>query len=201
MEYYGEMKQYYASSFITHYNLERTNIRIHYLNGDTKLIPYDKENEELVLKTMKNQVDLLINCEEKYKYEAKSYGVLAILDSLAAASNIVVLSLVDENKKITILRLVSTGIWTFLAAYYGSDAIKAKRALEDIKKFKLFLENEELINQNMIDSYIEMYGDTAPISDANKMTVNDLDNYTLSELEEMIASIKDANQTKLELKA
>ena len=201
MEYYGEMKQYYASSFITHYNLERTNIKIHYLNGDTKLIPYDKENEELVLEKMKNQVDFLINCEEKYKYEAKSYGAIATLDSLVSILNIASLSLDHSEKKHVIIKLIVIGIWTFLAAHYGSDAIKAKRALEDIKKFKLFLENEELINQNMIDSYIEMYGDTAPISDANKMTVNDLDNYTLSELEEMIASIKDANQAKLELKA
>lgn len=68
-----------------------------------------------------------------------------------------------------------------------------------ILTLKLFKENEDLINEEIMNQYYNFYGPRAKLRDVNKMTVEDLNNYSLSDLVEMIENIKKSNELKLQL--
>ena len=175
--------------YVTNYRIEGDKLIINCSNYPEPVeAPYSKEAEEEVLETMKKQAQQMFQFEEEYKRKISKNQLNAFFQGLLAASNGAFLAANTNNsvKAINILAVLICGTSTIISA---AEADEAQEKLDEINKYKYFLAWEEEINEEIIDRYHQFYGKDAPIEEANIMTINDLDKYTLTEIKEIVEHI------------
>ena len=137
---------------------------------------------------MKEQALELISIENDIKNSMKVINYSLLLNSVVTLSCGMAFSL--GNSKLRTINLVLCGLNGACVLLNGLRFLNRKAVLEDIKKYRLFLENEKLLNDDIVKNYFELYGSNAPIEEINTITINDLDNYSYNDLEMMVDSIQ-----------
>jgi hypothetical protein len=184
-------------TFITEYKVKDNNIYITYTNKPEKVIPYSKEAELDILKQMKQQVYSSKEFEEYYEKYDGFNRINLLLDVAFTAANVIFARI----SRYPDFHYILAGIFATLSLYFGSSIYEEQTNLEEIKKLKLFLENEELIREDTRKHYEEMYGEINP-DEINYLTINNIDGYSYKDIKEMVDLIKKSNEKsiKLELK-
>lgn len=136
---------------------------------------------------MKEQALELINVESNVKNSIKLINLSIFLNSFVTLSCGLSYTLGDPKSRT--INLVLCGLNGACVLLNGLRFLNRKAVLEDIKKYRLFLENEKLLNDDIVKRYFELYGSNAPIEEINTITINDLDNYSYNDLEMMVDSI------------
>lgn len=136
---------------------------------------------------MKEQALELINIENDIKNSMKEINYSLLLNFVFTLSCGMAFSLGDS--KLKTINLVLCALNGACVLLNGLRLSNRKAVLEDIKKYRLFLENEKLLNDDIVKRYFELYGSNAPIKEINTITINDLDNYSYNDLEMMVDSI------------
>ena len=93
--------------------------------------------------------------------------------------------------------LLATLLFGGFAIYNGKKAINYDKKIEEIKKYKYYIENEDLINNEIVSRFFEFYGIYSDPNYANRITINDIDKYTLEDLENIVGLIKSSDEYKL----
>ena len=137
---------------------------------------------------MKEQALELISIENDIKNSMKVINYSLLLNSVVTLSCGMAFSLGDPKSRT--INLVLCGLNGACVLVNGLRLLNRKTVLEDIKKYRLFLENEKLLNDDIVKRYFELYGSNAPIEEINTITINDLDNYSYNDLEMMVDSIQ-----------
>ena len=184
--------------FITKYIINGDKIEIYFSNNKKEVIPYTKKVEENILLIMKKEAvamsKIYTYIEEKYKSNKKNatiYSILFLINSMLFAQN------ASSSRKLNLF----ASLWccTFAVIHCVMLSIKDKQ-LDEIEKWNYFLKNENIINEEIIRRFKEFYGEDANIDEANKITINDIDDYSLEDLQDMIHNIKNSDGYKLEHK-
>ena len=190
---------YKNSLFITNYEVNRDSIKINYSNGKFRIVPYSKEKEIEILNTMKEQVLRINEFKDTFYNNANQSIEYSMLMGLLAVFN-ASLFMLDESNIAKLTSMVGILVGSGMTGYLLANAKNNEDALNEIKKYKYFLDNEDTINHEITLNYFDFYGKDADIEKANRITLNDIDNYTLDDLEAIVELIKSSDEYKLEHK-
>ena len=183
---------------LTSYRVIGNEIEMFYANYDSKRIPYSKQSEKELVDSLKENALTLIRNMELFEKEFNKESMYVYLSAALAVLNAYLLSyhLQKGNEPIVINALA-----IFFSTLFVIDFIKAANnnglAYNDALKYQYFLENEDTINLETIKRYKEFYGEDAPLEDVNRMTINDLDNYTLEDLQHIVETIQTDEEYQL----
>lgn len=184
--------------FITNYHIENGELIINFSNRNTQKVPYSKDVEIRIIEAMKKQIYQASELESLYKrrmdnnkFYTRWHLVIGLVDIIASL----------QSKHPFINLSLGTVILT-LSYLYSINASEDKERLKEIEKHRLFLLFECQINEDIINHYNEMVkaNTMSQEYEPNTMTINDLDNYSLEEIKEMIELISQSEDYKLELK-
>lgn len=149
-----DMKDYSLNSdsvkdFILNYRVDKdkNQIIIHLANGISKIIPFTIENEKNTLKKMKIQVlssnEFMSKQEKRFSRSWK----FAIWDASMITNSII--SVVNGNCVAPTLNFLCASYLAFDIIFRVYFMLDTKRNITDIKKNKLFIDNEEEINKSI----------------------------------------------------
>lgn len=168
--------------FILNYSVdyEADTITINY-NNKSLIVPYTKDKEEEILIKMKRQLKFYSYNEAAIKGEKDFHMKYFRMEFLLLISNI-------------ILSCTGSYLSPFVAGFCGScsyylylKALKQKNLLDDIKKNKLFLENEDKINEFLKLICLEEDLETNMLINREiSLNINDIDGYTYEDVKELV---------------
>lgn len=164
------LNKYDKMDFILNYMIENDQIKIRYADNKTYTIPYTSHNEKKIIKKMKLQVLNSGKFEDEQKENVKKNIKSLIANIVILGLNILSIVYLDGGMISYIISIISA----FTLEAYTCNIIKIKRALEDIEKNKLLINNEEEINKSIVE---------------NKNILNNVD----KEVTEIIQSARDEN--------
>lgn len=164
------LNKYDKRDFILNYMIENDQIKIRYADNKTYTIPYTSHNEKKIIKKMKLQVLNSGKFEDEQKENVKKYIKGLIANIVILGLNILSIVYLDGGMISYIISIISA----FTLEAYTCNIIKIKRALKDIEKNKLLINNEEEINKSIVE---------------NKNILNNVD----KEVTEIIQSARDEN--------
>lgn len=200
------MKKKGADAYITHYDIEGDQMILHYngLYTDVK-IPYTKEYEDVVLKSMTDHAKFMLKHEDEFRTDLKQDLLHFILNTVVflgygSIQRPLVEASGSNSKLLGIIGHLAATMFGIASVLYGISSLIAQDKVEDIKKYKYFFENEQLINDEIFKRFVDFYGETSSIDELNTFTINDLYDYNLIDLQEMVESIKSSNKVELQLK-
>ena len=168
--------------FILDYKRKGNNLVIHYANDADLVIPYTSQNEKNILSEMKNQIieygyteDIL----EKDAFKLEFFGVLFSIIFLII--NIGINAMLPSSILFNILKVIDIVLPILITYYSVKYANISKEYINDIKKHKLFIENELKINE---------YRKVNDITYEKDLTINDIDKVKLEELKDILINIE-----------
>lgn len=164
------LNKYDKRDFILNYMIENDQIKIRYADNKTYTIPYTSHNEKKIIKKMKLQVLNSGKFEDEQKENVKKNIKGLIANIVILGLNILSIVYLDGGMISYIISIISA----FTLEAYTCNIIKIKRALKDIEKNKLLINNEEEINKSIVE---------------NKNILNNVD----KEVTEIIQSARDEN--------
>lgn len=164
------LNKYDKRDFILNYMIENDQIKIKYADNKTYTIPYTSHNEKRIIRKMKLQVLNSGEFEDEQKENFKKNIKGLIANIVILGLNILSIVYLDGGMISYIISIISA----FTLEAYTCNIIKIKRALEDIEKNKLLINNEEEINKSIVE---------------NKNILNNVD----KEVTEIIQSARDEN--------
>lgn len=132
-----------SKTFILNYKVEDNQIIVNLASRENYVIPYTLENEKILLERMKTQV---LNSRE-FEYEQKKIFYLYMI--LATYCGIALPIFVIGDTTIPFLDVIGAGLSAFSTIYGVYKMIDIKRKIKDINKNKMFLNNEEILNEKV----------------------------------------------------
>ncbi len=184
-----------TNPIITNYEIINGKIIVYYSNKTIRTLPNNKENEYSILKEMKDQAIRAIDYIEVYEDIFRKNLETSMADSLLTIISASISTAIPNNSKY--IGLLVTLLFGGIAIYNGKKAINYDKRIEEIKKYKYFIENEDLINNEIVSRFFDFYGIYSDPNYANRITINDIDKYTLEDLENIVGLIKSSDEYKL----
>jgi hypothetical protein len=197
------------NDFILKYDIDMINdekiIRVYYASNNAELIiPYDVETEREILKKMKEQA--INQFESKDCYEAK------ISDSAKMTAFVALITLCNFPL-FKVLALINIKFAVALGLVLGLECtrniyniINNKKAVNEINKNYMFLENEEIINKKVNENKNLLSNSTEKVKkmvnsvsdNQPSFTINSIDKLSLRELKQVLSNIKCAEELECE---
>ena len=184
-----------TNPIITNYEINNGKIIVHYSNKTIRTLPYNKESEYSILKEMKDQAIMIIDYIEVYEDIFRKNLETSMADSLLTIISASISTAIPNNCKY--IGLLATLLFGGFAIYNGKKTINYDKKIEEIKKYKYYIENEDLINNEIVSRFFDFYGIYSDPNYANRITINDIDKYTLEDLENIVGLIKSSDEYKL----
>lgn len=176
---------YDTSSYITSYEENKENIIVHHLDKSIKVIPNTKENGNLILKKLREQVRDLLDLKQDTLDNKKIDSVLVLHSTFLLLLNSYIITNPSNMNYISFaLSLIYSEI---LYLKNATDRSKYKK----IKKIDYYIKNEELLNNDhdIIVNDEEGYF----YQDLKGIPFDDLDIYTLDDLRNIVNLIKESD--------
>jgi len=180
-----------SKNFILYFEENEDNIEVKLADESPyPPVPNTKENKNNLINKMENQVRYCYEFEEKTEKRKKRSKFGIFYDFFFVCLNIVALLIKPEP---SILSLCLAGWFTVSGALHTYFFIDAKKALDDLKKNRLFLSNKNEINEYLNkgnEKVIEDSKEPVKVESAEDiLTINDVHNMTLEEVDQIITDI------------
>jgi len=184
-----------ANDFILNYKIDsdennNKNIIVNLASGKTEVYSYSKEKEKMILNKMKEQV---LNHYETLENKKRNFVRISVIGSFVFI--FIGFNLFTILSKRTDTPLANK-IFEVIALPFGFSSLKQiilnKQMLEDIEKNYLFIENEELFAKEISLENIDLSNNKIKkfLKNKNEITINDMDDISLKNLERLILIIK-----------
>lgn len=189
------MKYYENSSkskpyFITNYEVDDDSIIVYYANKKTEILKYDKETEKQLLKDMKRQVLQSYNNQKEYRNKMLLYLFWNVNTLYLTFYNI---NKLMSKKEFEVLLLISGIIQLICFTYFNNRLISSITSYKDLKKNKLFIDNEELLNKEY-NNYMSAISNAKIRNEIPdniiKYDINNIDKVKYKSLKKMIKKAK-----------
>lgn len=185
-----------SKTFILNYKIEDNQIIVNLASGEEYIIPYSLKNEKKLLEQMKEQVldsNLFKSKQEKRFSVAWKF---AIWSSAMVVFNAIVLA--TGRSSLPILSGLCAGWFVFDTIYRVYSMIDSKKKIKDVNKNRMFLNNEELLNEK-VKSNQNILSNTntktkklvaSTPEDAQVFSLNTMDKIKYQELKTILENIK-----------
>lgn len=186
--------------FILSYKIKDKNIIAKLATGEKYIIPYTKENEEKILERMIEQITKYPSFEKK---AAIDYCITTILAFIIGVATILIgrndLPQLFANPTIkTIIASIPTFVAGTITTIAVGLSVTAKNILKDFRKNKLYLDNEEDLNnkvkesQNILSNVTNKTKRMVNTTPENKpvFNINKIDKVSLEDLKQILENIK-----------
>lgn len=185
-----------SKTFILNYKIEYNRIIVNLASGEEYIISYLSENEKKLLEKMKEQVldsDLFKSKQEKRFSLAWK---LAIWNGTMLVFNTVLLA--TRSSSLPIVNGICAGWFVFDTIYRVYSMVDSKKKIKDVNKNRMFLNNEELLNekiklnQNILsntNTKIKELVASTP-KDTQVFSLNTMDKIKYQELKTILENIK-----------
>ena len=185
----------YNHDFINGYDVKDGKIIVHQNGNETYEIPYTIEDEKQILYEMRAQVPVSGGHDNDYYRDILSGRILLTFYPLLCVTHFIF-----GRKTGRFENYLLSGGFAFLTVLYAAYYSKSIKKSDEIEKYNLFLENEDLINEEIIREFNEHQEWVNDESlEPNTMTINDLDHYTYKEILDIIEMIKESNNNEQKL--
>jgi len=189
--------------FILNYEIKNDEIIINYADELKSIIPYSLENEEKILKKMKEQVINAVASKNKIKSKINTSYNLSILYLLLIVFNLLILNEgISESISLSVILTIYSSIMAIVnITSLITNSIKKK----DIDKHFEFLNHEDNINQYIKenkDILVNVNNKTKEIlkpiiKEKHKVNLNDIDKVDYNDLTKIINDIKYINDSNI----
>lgn len=184
--------------FILNYDIVDDKIIVKLASGEKYTVPYTRENEMEILDKMKAQV---LNSRAAIEHLNSRFS-FACLEGLCAA--ILFLLIIAGGVPFTFMGVACVTLFGLNTIIEIFRAIDSKLKIKDIEKNRMFLENEELLNQGTSLNEEELSNEK---NETNKMdffvqekpvlSLNDIDNMSYDELKSLIDEAKEYQEQEV----
>lgn len=185
-----------SKTFILNYKVEDNQIIANLASGEDYVIPYTLENEKNLLERMKKQV---LNSNEFLSQQEKRFSFSwkwALVCGVVLAFNSIFL--VTGNSVAPVVTGMVCSYFAFDITFRIYSMVDSKRKIKDICKNKMFLNNEELLNQkvkshqNILSNTDKKTKELVSSTPENKpvFSLNNMDEIKYDELKKIIENIK-----------
>ncbi len=186
----------FITSVPSYYEIDGDEIVIyHSFRGPIRL-KYTEELEKECLEIMRKDAITRANYADIYSSRASTSLTHTIGQGALAALNASLL-LLSTNGYVKGFNIFAALYCGTFAAVFANEHAKAKEIANEIKKYNLFFDWEEEINEDVFKRYHELYGEDAPIEEANKITINDIKNRSFTEVQETVENISKSKKLSL----
>ena len=185
-----------SKTFILNYRVEDNQIIVNLASGENYVIPYTLENGKNLLERMKTQVLSSSEFETKQEKRFSSAWKWAIWSGTMLAFNAIMLA--TGNTAVPVVSGICAGWFVFDTTYRIYSMVDSKRKIKDINKNRMFLNNEELLNQKVksnqnilsdTDKKTKELVSTTP-EDKPVFSLNNMDEIRYEELKKILENIK-----------
>lgn len=194
------MKDYSIDSeeskmFILNYGIKNENIIVKRAEGENFIIPYSTENENKIIERMKEQINDTAAFEGLQKDEINKKSVWFFISAVILMGG----GFSFFTPGAEVLNWIMTVVGFLGMTYSAIDIAQRKIKLKDLKKFQLFLANQELINErinnneNMLvgvrEKTKELVRRKNDIGVKETLKLKDIDNVTYDDIEKILDNI------------
>ena len=197
----GNMKYFYSKrllnqvakyDFITGYEIKDDKIIVNYANkARHEELKFSPSTLKLIEVQMRNQVlssmsDAAINEYRKYIKSANWWMIYNLWFIFYSSFN-------AANGNYPFSRALQSILCLGFISMLGrniKDKEDYKEYINEIEKYRFFIENEDTINYEIVKRYFESDANSPDISGAPLITINDIDDMTLTELKETVELIR-----------
>lgn len=185
-----------SKAFILNYKIEDNKIIINLASGEKYVIPYSLENEKKLLTQMKKQI---LNSSKFEKKQEKRFSFAWKWGVFSSSMLIIFSIMLATGITVNPIATIIGGSWMIIdiaSRIYAM--IDSKRKIEDIHKNKMFLSNQESINQkiksnqNILSNTNKKTKEIVSSASKNKPTfnLNVIDKIKYKELKKILENIK-----------
>ena len=181
--------------YITGYEIDGNNLSIKYANKERKkIVPNTPENIESIINSIKKQIARFGLSEEQYNDVINKYNRCLLVDALYCLGSYICFLHIKSYGE-----LPKTAFILVLLDLISKSSSKSRyQQLEEVLKNQFFLENEELINYDIRKRFNEEQ--VGSDEEINLITINDIDDMSLTELRETVELIKQNYGEELKVK-
>ena len=181
--------------YITGYEIDGNNLSIKYANKERKkIVPNTPENIESIINSIKKQIARFGLSEEQYNDVINKYNRCLLVDALYCLGSYICFLHIESYGE-----LPKTAFILVLLDLISKSSSKSRyQQLEEVLKNQFFLENEELINYDIRKRFNEEQ--VGSDEEINLITINDIDDMSLTELRETVELIKQNYGEELKVK-
>lgn len=188
--------------FITKYEIENNYLHVYYSSGMRDVLELTKDNLIMIQDQMKNQILNAASIEKLSKRKINYDSFWTAYNVLFGGRSLYYIITSDNNNQ-KYFQACCLALFLLLSGLWINELVYNKERLDEIKKYKYFIENEDLINYDNIKRYFEENESNIPnLDDIQVLTINDINDITLIELKEMVelnTNNNDEEQIKLNL--
>lgn len=185
-----------SRTFVLNYSVNNNQITVNLASGENYVIPYTIENEKKLLIRMKTQV-LQSNdfMDEQEKRFSKSWKWIIYSASMIAI-NVIVLA--SGSSIIPMVSKICAGWFVFDIGYRIYSMIDSKRNIKDVRKNKMLIENEEILNEKIKENPNVLANTTEKTKEIVSsipvgqpvFTLNNIDKIKYEELKQILENIE-----------
>ncbi len=171
--------------YITVVGIEQI-ILVHYLSGNTEIIPNTLANEISIRKRMIEQAIERSKCDR-----AKELQNSIIMDIIGSSIDVSGIMMVQPKDLDTFSKVVATmfiGVFSVLLAGHAKRIHNSIEEIKDIEKYDIYLAIRELLTE---------YRDNQKLSDREKkLDIKNIDRYSLKEVKKLQKTLKKCDAFK-----
>lgn len=187
--------KYGKYNFITGFQVDKriNKIIVYYANNTNVWMNYSEDQVKHLENVMKSQVLEAYKNIRKYKSELKSELLWELYNVWFMYYDISNMVSSDENGRKITFGLCGAG---FLGLFIARLCRIEDRAslIKELKKYRYFIENEAIINYEAEHYYVNENSNSIDLNAPAKLTINDLDQISIQELEETVELIEKAHE-------
>ncbi len=164
-----------GNNYILKHSINGRNLVIHYADGSTRTEPYSITREKELLEEEKKQIQSVVSNQSEYKKDWDKYKRKIIGFGAAALVYLTVFCFT-----LNIPTFLVTAFFAFFTAKNIVNGKKPYKRLKNIEKYKMFLKNEDIINDVVEDDRYKR--SSRKRAGIRKVNANSIDRFSYSDV-------------------
>ncbi len=189
--------KYDDKKYITHYDVVNDKILIYYAypNNEKQEIAYTLESELLILSTMRDQIEYWL-CDNEHRLKSDFWddirqiylGIFGVMYPISCL----------KQELLPVLPEILIGFFSVVIALGLEDILYLKNKWNTLKKYKLFLQNEEKFNQHysFSEEDLDLYLNLPQKSQEEQIPAININTIYNMEYQDVKRLVKEINQAE-----
>lgn len=168
-----------GNNYILKHSINGRDLVIHYADGSTRTEPYSIAREKELLEEEKKQIQSVVSNQSEYKKDWNKYKRRIIGFGATSLAYLTVFCLTFDFPVFLV-----TALFLYFTSRNVVNGREAYKKVKNIEKYKMFLKNEDRINQVVEDDRYKM--SSRKRAGIGKVNANNIDRYKYSDITKIL---------------